>query len=959
MTTPILRPSFWSLGHLLKVGERSNTGVTTNYAEFNSWGQSRNPLQNSAMFRPSEKLSNRMNRPPWLAVLVAFAILVMAFAGNATNVASAASGSGEIEAVFGTAVEVRPPSAIVIASSQGLLTLIFDSDSELKIGSRIGTVADVTEGDRVISTATRNADNELVAVKTLIRVVNSQPITKHVVGVVTGSSADQLSIQTRKGDVVDVLIPAGIDAPVIGDGITMVVRLDRSSGVLTAVGFELTSKTVKRIQDARDRAANQAESARLALIAVEARSKHLSALDDAARALKRIIDSQRVDEQTLEKASSQFAEIQRRFNELKSIYEAAARGRNESQPLLRLSGALVDEIGSSTFTVIPNGEQDADPFSVEFTFDQDSTMVDLPHDLLRRISTEAKNPQLLSDVKGFIEPGSELDVRYLKDGDVRKAVSINVRLPRLVEELETVLEHESLRAFHGVITLVEEDDSLEDALGIVIAANENQGVKVAAKVTDDTEITLDGEPASIADLAPGQAVGIQFESLEAGSISDITGSDITLRALSIRARSSAPVDEDHISGVVESLEVDVPAITIRPTNGPLIRLFVGPDAPIVRDGKPARLENVRAGDLVVDATRTDSGSTVLTSLVVVARANVKFAGTVTGIRREPPRLQVTGDNGQLLNVLVTGDTWVILDGARVKFGMIKTGMNIVSGVYAVAGRGGALYNVATIVSIESPKVGRTTGIITRVNVVEGTLTIVSGSSSKTRLIDLKLPEHPLGDNLLKDGLPIRSLLEVERGDRVDIVFYVLKTGIIEKLSVVSDNFMQARGTLLGIADNNRFAEIELTNGEVFELWVGPGSNIKLNGRRIPTLRPVSDLFNAVKDNATNVSALVPEVLFNRDSLDSNTGVIIAIQFQIKINPERIQDGPDRSAVTVELTVSGVIEAINGDTWVIDGRVFTVTDATRFLGEKPEVGIVAVAVLVSRPDGMFTARAVSV
>ena len=941
---------------ILKVSESSNTVVTTIYSGFNSWGLFRNVLQNSKMFKSSQNIMSRAASHSKLVVLLAFAAMVLAFG---ENVVSAASAPGKIEAVFGTVVEIRPPGAIVVASSHGLLTLNFDSESELKVGSKTGEVSNVAEGDRVVSTAIRNTDDELVALKTIIRVANSRPITKHVVGVVTGTSDDQLSIQTRNGSVVNVLVPAGIDAPSVGDGITIVARLDRSSGVLTTVGFELTSKTVERIQTARDRAADQAESARLAQIAIDARSKHLSALDDAARALKRVVDSDRVDKETFERASKQFNEIQLRFDELKGIYETTARERSESQPLLTLSGALVDEIDFPTFTIVPNGEQDADPFSVDFTFDPISVHVSLPRDLLNKISDDAENPQMLGDVRALIEPGSELDVKYSKDGDVRVAESIKVRLPRLVEALERVLEHESLRAFHGVITLVEEDDTLEDALGIVIASNAKQGAKVAAKVTDVTEITLDGRPADITHLVPGQAVGVQFEPLDSSSISDITSPNVPLRAITIRARTSVPFEEDHISGVVESTDPDVPAITIRPTDGSLIRLIIGADAPIVRDGVLARFESVKAGDLVVDATRDNTASDVLTSLVVVVRTNVKFTGTVTGIRREPPRLQVTGGNGQLLNVLVTNESSIILDGERVKFSAITTGMNIVNGIYSVAGHSGAVYNVATIVSIESPKVGRAAGIITQVSVVEGTLTILSGTSSDTKLITLRLPDVALGDNLQKNGLPIRSLLAVERGDRVDIVFYVLETGVVEKLSVVSDNFIRGRGTLLSIADRNRFAEIELANGDVFELWVGPGSNISLNGRRIPTLRPVADLFNAVNDGDRNVSALVPEMLFNRDSLDSNTGVIISTKFQIQVNPETSPDVVERNTTTVELTVSGVIEAITGDTWVIDGRVFTVTDATRFEGGDPDVGTVAVAILVSRPSGLFTARTVSV
>lgn len=933
----------------------SNTYVTANTSEFIGRRQPDTLISNRNMFTQLEIIAGKIARPH-LAFVLALAVLLGAF-GSET--ARAEVRSADIEAVFGTAVEVRPPSAIVVASNSGLVTLTFDSESDLRIGSNKAIVEDVAEGDRVVSTATRNADNELIALKTLVRVANTQPVTKHVVGVVSSASDDQLSIQTRSGGVVDVLVPAGIDAPAIGDGITMVARLDRSSGILTAVGFELTSKTVERIQDAQDSAADRAESERLAQIAIDARSKHLSALDDAARAIKRVIDSGRADQSVLDQAQNQFDEIQRRFKELQNIYENAARTRGEALPRLRITGGLVDEIGSTSFTVVPNGEQDAEPFSVDFVYNPEVTTVDLPDDLLDELVGNSSNPQLLSEVRRFIDPGSELDIQYSIDGDARIALSIKVRLPRLVDELETVLEHEARRAFNGVITLVEVDSSLEDAQGIVIAVNEKLGTKVAAKVTDETEITVDGRSAIIWALDAGQAVDIQFESSAAGAVSDITGTDTTLRALAIRARSSAPSEEDRISGVVEEINVDVPAITIRPTDGALIRLTVGEDVPVIRNGRQAQFSNVAVGDLVVDATRANSESSELTRLVVVARTNVKFSGTVTGIGREPARLQVTGENGRALNILVTDDTWVIVDDKRVRFESVTTGMNIVNGVYSVAGRSGAYYNVAKIISIESPKVVRGTGIITQVNVIEGTITIISGRSKDTQQIDLRLPETPLGDDLQKDGQTIRSLLDIERGDRADIVFYVAETGVIEKLSVVSDNFIQSRGTLNAVAENNRFVEVKLANSDEFDLWVGRNSDMQLNGRRIQSLRPVADLLNEAKSNDAEVSALVPEVLFIRDSIDSDQGVIVSIKFQIKVQSENDGSQSDETAATVELTISGIIEAIDRDKWVVNGRVFSVTRDTNFRGREPEVGAVAVIVLVSTRGGDFTARTVTV
>jgi hypothetical protein len=101
--------------------------------------------------------------------------------------------------------------------------------------------------------------------------------------------------------------------------------------------------------------------------------------------------------------------------------------------------------------------------------------------------------------------------------------------------------------------------------------------------------------------------------------------------------------------------------------------------------------------------------------------------------------------------------------------------------------------------------------------------------------------------------------------------------------------------------------------------------------------------------------MVPEVLFIRDSLNSDLGVIISIQFQIKVDD--VAGGVDGSGV--EMETSGVIEVIRGKTWVIDGKVFIVNFSTDIVGQEPEVGLVAKALLVSNPGGTFVAREVNV
>ena len=131
--------------------------------------------------------------------------------------------------------------------------------------------------------------------------------------------------------------------------------------------------------------------------------------------------------------------------------------------------------------------------------------------------------------------------------------------------------------------------------------------------------------------------------------------------------------------------------------------------------------------------------------------------------------------------------------------------------------------------------------------------------------------------------------------------------------------------------------------------------MSLNGGNIDSLSPVADLLSDSKGDRLHKKALVPEVLFIRDSLDSDLGLIISIQFQIKVEAD--MGGVDGSGV--EMETSGVIEVIRGKTWVIDGNVFIVNFSTDVKGEEPEVGLVAKASLVSNPGGTFIAREVNV
>ncbi|MDA1283040.1 MAG: hypothetical protein O2921_10555, partial [Chloroflexi bacterium] len=153
---------------VIPIAFRSNKSVIAYASELLSWGPTEAVQQFLTMFTSTKSMIVRTIRPQ-LVFLLAFVAVLFAFGSQGVK---AEVRPADIEAIFGLAVEVRPPSAIVIASNSGLVTLTFDSESELRIGSNRALVEEIADGDRVISTATRNADNDLVALRTLVRVAN-------------------------------------------------------------------------------------------------------------------------------------------------------------------------------------------------------------------------------------------------------------------------------------------------------------------------------------------------------------------------------------------------------------------------------------------------------------------------------------------------------------------------------------------------------------------------------------------------------------------------------------------------------------------------------------------------------------------------------------------------------------------------------------------------------------------
>jgi hypothetical protein len=264
-------------------------------------------------------------RLPRLAAvkITAAALLLLVMGSLAAPAIGRASAAGEaVEAVFGTAVEVAPPDTISVATDAGVETLVIGAETVLKIGNREVGLDDVAEGDRLVATAVRQEDGTLLGQRVLVQPQNAQPLYKHFVGVITEVTENTVTITTREDQTITIELPEGLVPPEAGAGVTLIALLDRVTGVLTARSFERMEQIVERIEKFADEVQDEERKQALKEQAEEARTKHLSALEDARRALERARAALAAADEARQKAEEQLRELQDKFADLRARYEA-------------------------------------------------------------------------------------------------------------------------------------------------------------------------------------------------------------------------------------------------------------------------------------------------------------------------------------------------------------------------------------------------------------------------------------------------------------------------------------------------------------------------------------------------------------------------------------------------------------------------------------------------------------
>lgn len=901
------------------------------------------------------------------AVLGALALIV-AMAVPATSRASA--DHSPLQAVFGTVLEVSIPDVITVATDSGIVRLIVP-DSDVFTGD-VTSIEDVSEGDRVIASVHVGTDGTTTVDRLLVIPDLTQTVTRHILGVILDSRDGAVTVQDRDGNTITIYVPEGVVVPAAGTVVTAVAQLDRASGRLLAQAFDLVEDAVQRLQDARDRNEGSEFGKELEERLERARDQHLSALERARESLERA--RQAVASAVAERAEAErrLAEVQAKFDDLRQRYVQEASDRNERQPELLITGTLTYSEGAwlepeGTFTISPRNNSQDDGVSRTFSWSQ-KTLAILPVEVR---SADASSPAIittvarsvavsLNDVKSLIPSGSQVRVQYDPNTDPVLATLLTVLPPELPKAIEDALRRERLRSVSGFITLVEETPDLDAAIGVLVVANREHDLKVAAKVTEATTIELDGEPARFGQLAAGMAVEVEFAAVQVtGAASTAATVDGRLNALRVRAWTIVDRDDVYVAGVIVGIDLDTRTVGIQPREGDVVRARVVDDAVIVKDGVRGRFAALAAGDLVLDATRYNRATLVLTRLVVQSPRVVTFSGAITGIDRNPDRLTVSTADGRALTFFVTAETGMRTEsGARLQLSDLAVGDRVLKGSVLPVQRDGRTVDVAQELVIGQPSVTTARGIVSRISADAGQIRVevrADSAGSGSGQLDLSVAENNRSA-LSKNGERIKDLSSVLPGDIVESVSYVTATRIIVKMSVASPNLQRVRGVVSAVTGSG--LAIETSNGRNVGLSVNGETVITLNGRRVSSLSGVDR------------GDVVAEAVYIARAGDSAVGIALRLTLfdRLPVPGGSVSptdpDGSAPATPTVEATISGVIEAISlpasgGDTWVIGGRKFLVTSGTQFFGEKPQLGLVAKATLRRQGRGEFVAVAISV
>ena len=891
--------------------------------------------------------------------------------------------ANSVEAVFGTVVEVGEDT-LTIATDDEINVIVITGDTTLRVDESFVDLGTVAVGDELAATVSTGADGSLTALKVLIRPSDAARSFIHVVGVVTAVEDGEITLTDGEGGTVTVDLPVGEVAPEIGEAVTTVAKRDRVTDRLAAQALEKAEAIVERLEAALTRA--EEAIARTDNETTQAKLEDLKQRiqDNASRHLGL------VDQVKATAISDVTAALDRKFEEAQRRYEDVSDRTGVDRPVVEAKGVVKTVTTDEIIIGLPNGGE------IRISLDAASTSEDV----------DGQN----TDVSAFVA-GTDVVVEYNPTtGDDRTANTVKERHSELSQQEEDRIDAESEREFAGTITSVQRPsgDELSDAIAIVIIANEKSGNKVVARVTPGTEIKINGESARIDDLESGMLAEVELlsgfvaseikaratnteeqdirgvvrkidhssgaiviaagngqptelridqasETIKNGNsvtLREIGPNDLVLDASRFRASDHTVVrlvlrsqEDIRVTGLIAGLDPSTSTVTVITDEGTSVQFGVNNDTKIDGpNGSKLRFAEITSGFRLVEGritTKTVEGVTrhLATKLVVTPPELVTVRGEVLRVNPATGKLEISSSNGRDISVSLPEDG---------RFTIVKDGEQLDSLRAVVAGD---LVHSATIqpasntiIKLELLTPGGTAvrGTVRGVDSDEGRIKLEIASGESLELI----ADH--NSQLQLDGHHISSLDRLEEGDVVVNALFLRRSSgnVVIHLEAVSAKPQENENSR---SDQDERPNVEIRIKGVIaviegEIWL-------INDTKFLVGRETE-----LEGDAPVVGAVASAILTHGDQ-----DIPIALSVEIEA-PKTRKDAPspprDSASEPRKVTFSGLVEAIGGDHWSVDGHMFTINRQTEVIGE-PEVGARAGVVAIEISSGEFVAVQISV
>jgi len=410
---------------------------------------------------------------------------------------------------------------------------------------------------------------------------------------------------------------------------------------------------------------------------------------------------------------------------------------------------------------------------------------------------------------------------------------------------------------------VDREDDEGEAVGEVIAADENNGV-VTLDVNNDrvVDLTLQATDQTEVKIGDLRLTSGELDLLE-GLIVRVEFDPSNFRLREIKADATRAVTA---SGTVAVVDPSARTLSVQTRDG-VLQLQVPVNADIRIDGRSVQLSDVEPGDRVqVTFLRTGQSTGIALQVRVTEApqpAPRTVTGTITAVNAQAGTLTVQTPDGPL-QLQVPANADIRLNGRSATLADLEVG-DEARVTYRVNANGTNTVLQIRATEAQQPAPRTVTGTITAVNAQAGTLTL----ETRDGLLQLQVSANT---DIRLDGRSV-SLGELEVGDQAQVTYRVNANGTNTALRIRATSAQQPErrhisGILLAASGNT--LTVRSANGREVVLTVNDETTIRINGR----LATTADLAEALDNSAQSGRV----VRINAEYLvDGNTNLATRIQ----------------------------------------------------------------------------------